>query len=582
MPYQFVPYTIFLMASAVMTCALAVYGAKHRRTLRTNILGLCMAIGTLWSVANAFELSALTFEHKLFWANLQYIAYALGPVVWLLTSCQFTGRAHWIHLKNVLPLLIVPVITIVLVWTDPLWGLVRTDFSLNTTGRIYILDKQYGPWFWIHFIQSYALNFSSIFLVSQAVMKKSSIYRGQALFLFGGISLVVASNLLYVLGLGPITEYDVTPIVFSISTGLMFWGIYRFDLFMLVPIAWDRVLEAMDTGVVVVNNYSRVVDLNPAFHSMFAAEERASLLGMSLKDISPELATLKPDASLETGRHLEIQRWVRGGEHHYEASVSAIRDHQGLVRGQVMVINDITELKLAQARLSLEQQEVAVNAERTRFTQDLHDNLGQVLGFSSIQVRAINREIQRGNAERAHEYLLRLTEVLDEAQQEMRDYVHGMRAREYHIMSMRVLLDKQLQRLREHSDFELENVALDMTEHDFSVEEKIQICHIVKEALNNILKHSLASSVHVELCPSMENWILTITDNGVGFDSAMKLESNQRGSGLSIMTERANLLGGTIQMTSNVGGTKIRVEFPQSEGSLEHAHHDCRRSSPLC
>ena len=70
MPYQFVPYTIFLMASAIMTFALAVYGTRHRQTLGTNILGICMAIGTLLSCANTLELSALTFEHKLFWANL--------------------------------------------------------------------------------------------------------------------------------------------------------------------------------------------------------------------------------------------------------------------------------------------------------------------------------------------------------------------------------------------------------------------------------------------------------------------------------------------------------------------------------
>ncbi len=574
MPYQFVPYTIFLMASAVMTCTLALYGAKHRHTFGTNILGLCMTIGTLWSCANAFELSALTIEHKLFWANLQYVAYSLGPVAWLLTSCQFSGRTHWLKRKNVLPFLLIPAITILLVWTDPWWGLVRTGFRLDTTGPFYVLDKQYGPWFWVHFTQSYALNFLSIYLLSQALTKNNSIYRGQALFLLAGISLVVLSNLLYVLGLSPITAYDVTPIVFSISAGLMFWGIYRFDLFMLVPIAWDKVLEAMETAVVVVNNYGRVVDFNPAFCHMFVTEVRASLLGMSLQDISTELAALDLDPSREAGRHLEIQRGVQGEEHYYEAFVSAIRDHQGHVRGEVMVINDITELKLAQARLSLEQQEVAISAERTRFTQDLHDNLGQVMGFSSIQVRAIGRELQRGNTERAHEYLLRLGEVLDEAQHEMRDYVHGMRAREYDRTSLTVLLNKELTRLREHEYFEPDNVRMDVAPCDFSVETKIQLCGIVKEALNNIRKHSGANVVEVRLHPSSANWVLTITDNGVGFNPTSTLGFSQGASGLSIMAERALLLGGELQISSAPGRTEIRVEFPL-KGGPEHADYDC-------
>src|SRR5690554_4338811 len=140
MPYQLIPYTVFLMASAIMTLALAVYGIKHRHTFGTKILGLCMAIGTLWSCANALELSAMTLEHKLFWASLQYIAYSLGPVAWFLTSCHFTGRAHWFTRKRTLILLVVPAITILLVWTDPWWGLVRTGFRLEKAGVFLLIE----------------------------------------------------------------------------------------------------------------------------------------------------------------------------------------------------------------------------------------------------------------------------------------------------------------------------------------------------------------------------------------------------------------------------------------------------------
>lgn len=576
MPYQFVPYTVLLLASALMTGALAIYGAKQRRLLGTNILGLCMAIGTLWSLANALELSALTFEHKLFWANLQYIAYSLGPVAWLLTSCQFTGRSHWLAWKNVLPLFLIPTITILLVWTDPTWGFVRANLTLNTSGPLYVLDKQYGPWFWVHFSQSYALNFLSILLLTQAALNRKSVYRGQATFLLGGILLVAGSNLLYVLGLGPITDHDITPIVFSLATGLMFWGIYRFDLFQLVPIAWDRVFEAMETGVVVINEAGRVVDLNPAFLHMFSAESVKRSLGIPLRAISRELAEFKPGSSLEVDHHLKIQGSLGEGERDYEVTASTITDHRGFVRGQVMVINDVTELKMAQERLRLEQQEVAVTQERIRFTQDLHDNLGQVLGFSSLQVKAILRELERGKMDKAKESILRLGEVLDEAQRDMRAYVHGMRAREYQQTSLRTLLERQLQRLRDQDHFQRENLILHLIDHDFLPEEKAQICHIVKEALNNILKHSQATRVEIELRPSQETWLLTITDDGIGFDPRRALETETGGSGLSIIPERAGLLGGKMQVTSVPGRTEIRVEFPKRKGAPSYADHDCR------
>lgn len=59
-PYQFVPYSISLLISALATLALAVYGIRQRQSLGTNLLGLCMTIGTLWSCANALEFSAET------------------------------------------------------------------------------------------------------------------------------------------------------------------------------------------------------------------------------------------------------------------------------------------------------------------------------------------------------------------------------------------------------------------------------------------------------------------------------------------------------------------------------------------
>lgn len=570
MHYQFVPYTIFLIASALMTSALVVYGIRHRHALGTNILALCMLIGTLWSVANALEISALTLEQKLFWANLQYIAYSLGPAAWFFTTCQFTGRVHWIQWKRVLPLLIVPALTIFLVWFDPVWGLVRTDFSLTTAGRIYVLQKQYGPWFYVHFAQAYALNFASIFLAGRAALNRNSIYQGQALFLLGGVSLVVTSNLLYLAGVRLATKHDLTPLVFSVAAGLMFWGIYRVDLFSLVPIARERVLEAMETGVIVVNEGGRVVDLNPASRRMFSIQEG---VGALLRDIAPELASLNPEEGVD--QHLEIHRRVQGEERYFKVSASAITDQRGHVRGTVMAITDITTLKQVQARLILEQQEAAIAQERARITQDLHDNLGQTLAYSSLQVRAVRRELERGNTEKGRQYLLRLGEVLHDVQREMRDYVRGMRTKEYENTSLDALLEKQMNRLKEHGGLGSQAVVLELTEHDFGLHEKGQICQIVKEAINNVLKHSSATRVTVRLRPHVENWVLSIIDNGVGFDPSQVLETKQSGFGLSILAERARVLGGTMEIRSDPGGTEIKVEFPRNDGGFNHAHHDC-------
>ncbi len=568
-PYQFVPYSIFLLISALATLALAVYGIRQRQSLGTNILGLCMTIGTLWSCANALELSATTLEHKLFWANLQYAAYSLGPLAWFLTSCQFTGRSHWLRRKSLSVLFVIPALTILLVWTDPWWGLVRTGLRLDTTGLFSVLAKEYGPWFWIHFVHSYALNFLSMLLLGLALAKKSSIHRRQAFFLLAGICLVVCTNLLYVLGLSPVTRYDLTPVVFSLASALMFWGIYSCELFRLVPIAWETAIEALETAVVVVNNTGRVVDVNPAFCRMFS-QEPANALGAALRDMAPDLALLCSATPPEAGRHREMHRSVLEEDRFFEITVSEIKDKHLVTQGRVIAINDITELRLAQERLYLEQREVAVAAERMRFTQDLHDNLGQMLGFCSLQVQATMRELQRDNEEQAHVFLSRLGTVLGEAQSEMRSYVHGMRTREYELNSLADLLRREVSRLQEHEPYQVE---LEITAYDFPVEEKIQLCSIVKEALSNVRRHAQANLVKVSLLLAQGNWVLSVVDDGVGFAHTSTITSSQGGSGLSFMAERARLLSGDLQVSSEPGQTAVRVVFPY-KGAENHADHD--------
>lgn len=566
MSYQFIPYTVLLIASAMVTMGLGIYGLRHKSGQSTKVFGVCMAIGTLWSSANALEISALTLQHKLIWANVQYIAYALGPVAWLFTVLHFTGNLQWANRRNLLVVLVVPIVTIILVWADVSLGLVRHSLRLDWSGPFPVIAKEYGPWFWVHFTHSYLLNFLSVFLVVRTLTDKNAVYRGQALFVFGGIGLVILSNLLYTTGLSPVKHFDLTPIVFSLSGALIVWGISRFHLLGLVPIARDKVLEAMESAVIVVDDLARIVDVNPAFHHIFPQNTVPSVLGVPLSVISPKLADLISHHPLESSHVIELR--VGGQERYYETSVSVIPAGQSIMRGWVLVLHDITELKHAQEQLHLEQQESAVSAERDRFTQDLHDNLGQILGFCGMQIKAIERERQKRNDETVDRHLRRLGEIVAEAQLEMGRYVHDLRYREYLNSSFGMLVEKQVRRLVESTVFSRDSVILNIAEHEFSVEVKIQLVNIVKEAINNVLKHSKATKLQIKLASLGDQWELVVTDNGVGFEPRIAVNDQQRGSGLSIMEERARLLGGNLSVHSTPGKTEVRVEFPKGKGEV--------------
>lgn len=94
---------------------------------------------------NALEMASLDFSTKLFWANVQYIAYCYSPVTLLAMSMEFTGYDQWVYNKQILWLAVLPTITILLVWTDSLHGLIRYDLSMDYSGSFPVIDKEYGP-----------------------------------------------------------------------------------------------------------------------------------------------------------------------------------------------------------------------------------------------------------------------------------------------------------------------------------------------------------------------------------------------------------------------------------------------------
>ncbi len=88
------------------------------------------------------------------------------------------------------------------------------------------------------------------------------------------------------------------------------------------------------------------------------------------------------------------------------------------------------------------------------------------------------------------------------------------------------------------------------------------IYRIVQEALNNIVKHSEASEVHVELATKDDQLILQIRDNGSGFDT----EQQSSGFGIDGMRERATLIGAVLTLSSHKGkGTEITVSMPMPQ-----------------
>jgi PAS domain S-box-containing protein len=580
MHFQYINYLWVLVTSAAIMAALGLYAWRHRAVSGAQPFVLISMTAVLWSLANALEMAGTDLPTKIFWANVQYLCYGLLPVGWLALALQYTGRSQWLTRRHLAWLLIVPCITLVLVWTNDFHGLMRRDVYLDTAGPFPVVGKTYGPWFWIHAVYSYSLFLITIYLLLQVLRQGRRLYRGQPLVLLISLLLPLVWNVLYTSGLSPVPRHDVAPAVSSLSGLVAAWGLFRYRLLDIVPVARDTIIENLDSGVIVLDAQDRVVDVNPTAEDILGCLTPQAIGRQATQVFKawPDLLALYHDA-LETRAGIVLG--PGDAQNYYESHISPLVDRQGQLAGQVIILHDVTELTRVQAQLIQQQLTLAVLEERERIARELHDSLGQVLGYVNAQAQAVRELLSRGQTDTADEYLARMVAIAQEAHADVRDYIVSVKAG---ISSKRGFLSslaQQLQRFSQNYELQTELIVPDgLAQEAIEPAVEAQLLRIVQEALVNVRKHAGARSVRVSLAMDGHElggqvMQIVVEDDGCGFEPALLSTHSEQTFGLRIMRERAAGIGSSLQVHSTPGqGTKVIVRVPLSEGRRDGFDED--------
>jgi len=217
-----------------------------------------------WSLGYALELGSIGLPAKIFWSNVNFFGIVTVPTAWLVFALHYAGKERWLTRRNLILLLVEPLVTLLLAWTNEFHGLLRSDVTLDTSGPLPMLAPTYGPGFWVFAAYSYLLIVFSTFLFLQVLFRSPRLYRGQASAVLIGALAPWVVNALHIFGLSPFPHLDLTPLAFTLTGLAVAWGLFRFRLLDIAPVARDTVLENMSDGVLILDPEGRIVDLNPA------------------------------------------------------------------------------------------------------------------------------------------------------------------------------------------------------------------------------------------------------------------------------------------------------------------------------
>ncbi len=338
-------YTMLLLLAAVVSGASTYFIWRRRATAAARPLVIFMLALTVWSLTYAGYWLASTPPARLVWLNLTYFGVVTTPGAFFAFALVYTRRQQYLSWRVIGLLVIEPLLTLILLWTDPWHGLFFA--GKRTAASSTILDG--GPWFWLHVVYSYGLMLVGLVMLVQFYRRASGLYRRQTgTVLFAGL-LPWFSNIISLLGLNPWRELDLTPMVFTLTGLIITYSLFRNRLFYIVPIARDMVVETMRDGVVVVDDQQRIVDVNPAALPLLAAASEIHVIGEPITRFFPAW----PQWLEGDDRVLADITIMRANQpHDYYPIISPVSDHTGRRRGHVLVLRDISERKRTEAALA--------------------------------------------------------------------------------------------------------------------------------------------------------------------------------------------------------------------------------------
>ena len=337
-------YLISLICTTLLILYLCLFikSNKHQAQIKNAFVYtlVCLLICCIGLIAQILFSEKLNIN-PIYFDYFVYIGTCFLPVAFFFIGLTF-AKTKVSFKKSYLLLFIVPIISLLVLWTNDYHHLFYKQYSTNIDNTVF------GPYFYVHTAYTYLLFIVGFCYLLKASVKHAGIFSKQALLIILGTLIPIIVNSLGSLNIIPMTIY-ITPISFVFAILFCALAIYKFGFLNITPIAFQRIADRMSNGYIVLNDAYEIVDCNKPLLDIFE-ETRENLINKNFFQIieNYSINTKKLQEAFAKIRKSDdtvvFEKHFAKLKKYFTIEINSIKNKDEFI-GVLILLNDITEHK---------------------------------------------------------------------------------------------------------------------------------------------------------------------------------------------------------------------------------------------
>lgn len=553
--YSYTPVNWPTVFTILLLITLTVYSGRRRSVPGALPLMIACLFATAWAIGSVMEYAAQDLATKIFWVLFQAVWHL--PIITAITCffLEYAWPGRWLTRRNLILLSIPCLLAAALVLSNELHHLIWLDLAYENK-----VIRTPGPVTWILIAYAFVGLGLLNLIVFAWLFRRSQQHRWPVVIMLAG---QIVGRIDFALSSAGMFKFALPIDVLGMAFEFLVYAFALFGFRILNPalLAQRTAIQQLRAGMLVLDPQGRVASLNSMAERIFRLPA-SQLLGQPVQTLLPDYPDELPATFLEA----EIELCLKNGQEsrYYTLEISPLNDWRGLAVGRLLMMRDVTEQKQSQAQILEQQRALAMLKEDEQLARELHDSLGQVLGYAHLTLEAARKLIADGKLTQADDHLAKLAGVMANAHADVREYILNLRTAPTEQQPFFTALQHYLNGYYLNYGIPVDlKIDTELDERILAPETQMQLFRILQEAFSNARQHAATNSLQVSFIVTDSRLHMHIQDNGQGFDPQQVANLGGGHFGLHIMRERAEQLGGCLRIETAPGkGTRVEVEVP--------------------